>query len=199
MPRLDVEAIRREQIVAAALAVLARRGFEGATMREIATAAGASTGMVTYHFASKEDVLRAALEEVAARFGRAVDAAVEGIEEPRAALLALLDACVPDGPEGARAQVLWAEVWARAARSAELRAAHADLYAGWRRRLARAVRVGRASGAFRAVDEETWAADAAALLDGLALHVLLHPAVATPATMRDAIRRHVAATLDVRA
>lgn len=196
MARIDVEAIRREQIVAAALAVLARRGFEGATMRDIAAEAGASTGMVTYHFASKEDVLAAALAAVAAGFAAAVDAAVAGVDDPRAALLAAADACVPDGADGARAQVLWAEVWARASRSPALRDAHAALYDGWRRRLARLVRAGAATGAFREVDATAWAAGFAALLDGLALHVVLHGDALPPAAARAALRAHVAATLD---
>ena len=46
-------------------------------------------------------------------------------------------------------------------------------------------------GRFRAVDAAAWARTYTALLDGLAMHVVLHPRSQTPARMRAAIREHV--------
>ncbi len=51
-------AIRR-----AALAVFARQGFEGASIAAIARAAGVARPLIHYHFASKEELWRAALAE----------------------------------------------------------------------------------------------------------------------------------------
>ena len=45
------------------------------------------------------------------------------------------------------------------------------------------------------VDAAEWARTYAALLDGLALHVLLHPESVTPERMRAAIRAHLDTTL----
>ena len=54
---------RREQIIDAAMRVFAQKGFVRATNRDVAHEAGITTGLIYYYFKSKEDLLRAALEE----------------------------------------------------------------------------------------------------------------------------------------
>ena len=54
----------RARIRDAALRLFAERGVEGATIREIAEAAGVSGGLVRHHFGSKDD-LRAACDAFA--------------------------------------------------------------------------------------------------------------------------------------
>lgn len=54
---------RHEQIIDAALRVFAEKGFARATNRDIAREAGITTGLIYYYFKSKEDLLKAALEE----------------------------------------------------------------------------------------------------------------------------------------
>lgn len=56
--RMSAEA-RRAAIVAAVAPVFARRGFEGATTRQLAAAAGVSEALLYRHFPSKEDLYRA--------------------------------------------------------------------------------------------------------------------------------------------
>src|SRR5688500_15581529 len=54
---------RREQIMEAALHVFARKGFVRATNKDIAQEAGITPGLIYHYFASKEDLLRAAIAE----------------------------------------------------------------------------------------------------------------------------------------
>ena len=49
---------RRGQILRAALEVFSRRGFHGATIREIASHAGLAEGTIYLYFPSKQDVLK---------------------------------------------------------------------------------------------------------------------------------------------
>lgn len=56
---------RRAQILRAALEVFSRRGFHGATIREIATTAGLAEGTIYLYFPSKQDVLRGVIGLVA--------------------------------------------------------------------------------------------------------------------------------------
>ena len=56
--------VRRRQLVAAARAVLTRDGMSGGTLRAVAAEAGVPLGTVHYVFASKEQLLRAVLEDV---------------------------------------------------------------------------------------------------------------------------------------
>jgi TetR/AcrR family transcriptional regulator len=53
---------RREQILEAAAALFARRGFAGTTTREIAAAVGVSETLLFRHFPTKEQLYRAILE-----------------------------------------------------------------------------------------------------------------------------------------
>ena len=46
----------RERILAAALEVFAAKGFEAASISEITAAAGVSRGLVSYYFATKEEL-----------------------------------------------------------------------------------------------------------------------------------------------
>ena len=73
-----------ERIVEAALAAFAERGFDGASTRDIAAAAGVNQGLITYHFSSKEELWKAAVER-----------AFEGLRQafaPAAQMLADVDA-----------------------------------------------------------------------------------------------------------
>jgi len=56
---------RREEIITAARDLFSRKGFHGTSIPDIARAAGISTGLIYYIFASKEDILLACCEEVA--------------------------------------------------------------------------------------------------------------------------------------
>jgi AcrR family transcriptional regulator len=67
----------RQGILAAAKRVFARTGIESATMQEIAEEAGYSPSSLYNYFPSKEDILGAALEEIAA-------AAMEAASRPQA-------------------------------------------------------------------------------------------------------------------
>ena len=56
---------RRAQILDAALAVLARDGISGVSMRAVAREAGLSLGLANYHFDDKHGLVVAALERIA--------------------------------------------------------------------------------------------------------------------------------------
>jgi len=54
----------RERIVAAALEAFAEKGFRGASTRDIALRAGTNQGLITYHFRSKDELWRAAVDRI---------------------------------------------------------------------------------------------------------------------------------------
>ncbi len=58
----ESEVVRREQIVQAAFRVATREGLEQLTIRLVAAEAGLSTGLVFFHFTSKETLLLALLD-----------------------------------------------------------------------------------------------------------------------------------------
>jgi len=197
MARVSLEAIRREQLLDAAIGLVATKGYDATTVRDIAAAADVATGSISYWFASRDDLLRAALVEAARRFTHRLDRAVAAAASPREELLAHAAAATPRTAEETAAQVVWIEFWHQAQRDPELRVLLERLYDSWRARLAATVRRGIATGAFRAVDADDWARRFVALADGLALHVLLHPGSMTADDMERIARDDIAATLHV--
>ena len=87
MPAVD-PAQRRAEIVEAAFGLLAEVGVEAATMRRVATAAGATTGRVTHYFESRVELLVAALSGVDRR--RQERIATHDALDPAARLKAVL-------------------------------------------------------------------------------------------------------------
>jgi AcrR family transcriptional regulator len=70
-PRLSATA-RREQILDVALEVFGRAGFHGASMNDVADAAGVTKPVLYQHFDSKRELYRALLEEVGSRLLSAI-------------------------------------------------------------------------------------------------------------------------------
>jgi TetR/AcrR family transcriptional repressor of bet genes len=58
---------RRLQITGALVKVMAKRGYDGASVADIARAARLTPGLVHYHFDSKQEILLAALRDLVAR------------------------------------------------------------------------------------------------------------------------------------
>jgi AcrR family transcriptional regulator len=65
--RTFTENARRAQIVAAAIDTIAELGYGQASLARIAARVGVSKGVISYHFAGKEDLVRELLGEVLAR------------------------------------------------------------------------------------------------------------------------------------
>jgi TetR/AcrR family transcriptional repressor of bet genes len=61
MPKIVDHAQRREEIAHVACQVVARFGFDQATVARIARAAGYTTGMVAHYYESKQEIILAAL------------------------------------------------------------------------------------------------------------------------------------------
>jgi TetR/AcrR family transcriptional regulator, transcriptional repressor of bet genes len=82
---------RRAQIVDALIAVMAKHGYDGASIGDIARKAGLAPGLVHYHFDNKLEILLEAVRKIAAEHDRALDAALADINDPRRALATFID------------------------------------------------------------------------------------------------------------
>ena len=65
--RTFTEEARRAQIVTAAIDTIAELGYGQASLARIAERAGTSKGVISYHFAGKDDLIREIVAEVLAR------------------------------------------------------------------------------------------------------------------------------------
>ncbi len=72
----------RSLIIDAARTLFARRGLEGATVREVAEAAGVNNAMIYYHFTDKVGMYRAVLADSFAEFDRIWEHAIFSTDAP---------------------------------------------------------------------------------------------------------------------
>lgn len=119
MPKVsaDHSAARRREIVEAARAVFAERGFSGTSMAALVAATGISTGTLYHYFPSKAELVAAVAE------GR--DGTQDGgfdAQETPAQLLTRLAGYLTPGPEGAAHARLSAQIWGEAAVNPDLAA-----------------------------------------------------------------------------
>jgi AcrR family transcriptional regulator len=127
LTRQDQKAQTRARLLDAAAEVFAKRGFETATLDEVASAAGYTKGAVYSNFASKTDLLIALLErrieaqsaEYSQRFeGRDIDTLARSLLEPANQI-----------DEGERQfLMLFAEFWLHAMRDERTRQLMAEQY-----------------------------------------------------------------------
>jgi AcrR family transcriptional regulator len=69
----------RDRIVSAATDLFSERSFEGATTREIAARAGVAQPLLNYHFRSKEELWRAAVDSLFDRLNQTLDERATGL------------------------------------------------------------------------------------------------------------------------
>ncbi|MCK7622310.1 TetR family transcriptional regulator [Streptomyces sp. RS10V-4] len=73
-----IEKVRRAQIIEAAIEVIAERGFAKASMAQIAQRAGVSKGVISYHFAGKNELIERTVEQVYEALGSFVQSRLAG-------------------------------------------------------------------------------------------------------------------------
>jgi AcrR family transcriptional regulator len=69
----------RERILATALELFSELSFDGATTREIARRSGVTQGLLNYHFSSKDELWRAAVDGIFGELSDALDKRAEGL------------------------------------------------------------------------------------------------------------------------
>lgn len=122
MARTSNTADRRAQIVDALIAVMAKQGYDGASIADIARKAGLAPGLVHYHFESKLEILVEAVRVLAATHERALDAALATSDEPAAQLAAFIDVHLGLGAHADPAALAcWVLVMAEAIRDKRVR------------------------------------------------------------------------------
>jgi TetR/AcrR family transcriptional repressor of bet genes len=116
---------RRAQIVDGLMTAMAERGYDGASIPDIARAAGLSAGLVHYHFENKQEILLVLMEQLAQGLRERFERRARGAGSPRARLYAFLDAHVALGDDAnPRAVACWVTIGAEAVRQKEVQAAY---------------------------------------------------------------------------
>jgi AcrR family transcriptional regulator len=90
--RTFTEGARRAQIVQAAIETIADAGYRGATFARIARQAGlSSTGLISYHFAGRDELISEVVAKVIGDIGAFMTQRMAGVTGPTAALRAYIE------------------------------------------------------------------------------------------------------------
>jgi AcrR family transcriptional regulator/acyl-CoA thioesterase FadM len=168
---------RRSELLDATRRVIARAGFAGATVEAITREAGASIGLLNYHFPSKDSIVAEAFADMA-RDDLAELRAISGHAgtppERLATFVAILD--FSDGTSWRT----WVDAWGVSVHVGALRRTLERFARGWRTVLADVLADGARGGYWSCPDPEESATRLVAALDGIGLHAALHPGEMDP-------------------
>jgi TetR/AcrR family transcriptional repressor of bet genes len=162
MARKDIKDARRAQLIEATIDSIARYGFARTTLADVARQAKLSQGIVSFYFASKQDLLLATLRHMIAEYEAFSDAAVRRAgPSPAARLDAMVAADFDPAVAGRRQVTVWYAFWG------ETR---------WRKeRTCEMVQQVIDAGGYRELDAAAIARGLNAMIDGLWLNILLDP------------------------
>jgi AcrR family transcriptional regulator len=175
-PRPSLTESRRNEILAATSATIADRGLCETRIADIADHIGASPALILYYFPSKAALVTEALVYQDQIFHEAVKGALERAGSAAEKLSILIEASCPKPPRNSGEPdgwVLWPAAWEMSRHDPSLAAARARLDESWRAQIASIVQDGIAAREFVDVDPADFAIQLAALLDGLAIEVML--------------------------
>ena len=174
MGRRKVE-VRREEILVATIAEIEKSGMSALRVSDIAAGLGVSSGLVFYHFDTKDALLVDALEYAVVRDADRLDRALAKEGEPLERLRRVLTSYGPTG--AAHGWTLWIEAWSTALREPSIQASLRKLDKRWRDALQDVITEGVATGAFNCEDPKGTVARVGALLDGLSVASLIYKSV----------------------
>ncbi|QES44036.1 transcriptional regulator [Streptomyces venezuelae] len=182
----------REDVLAAAMEMIAERGLEKLTMAALGRAVGMSSGHLLYYFRTKDELLLRTLEWSEGRLGAERGRLLARRGTARERLDAYVELYVPD-TVGDPHWTLWLEVWNRSLNADEEgRDRQAAIEGAWHRDLVALLAEGVSRGEFGTVDPDRFATRLRALLDGFSIHV----AIGLRGTGRDQVLAHVGEFLD---
>jgi AcrR family transcriptional regulator len=172
--------IRRWALLEAAISAIAEQGYDAVRLRDVAAACGVTTGMIQYHFDSRDALLSAAFERAASRQLESWKRAVRDETDEARKLPALLEQMLAEFSSVDTCTV-WAELCVGAARHAHLQSVVREVFAQWHDLLAEAVAAGVEHGALAPVlpvDDAT--AIIIAAVDGFELALATRADIAQP-------------------
>jgi AcrR family transcriptional regulator len=191
-PRQKQQRDRHQEILEAAAQVITDRGLAETRIQDIAARCGVSPGLILYYFESKDRLLVEALTFANDQFYLRLSRELRRMASAKERLGRLIDLSVPGLLEEYSLLdewALWLEIWVRALRDPEMAKEREALDRRWVQSIADVIRFGRQTGEFPPDhhDADDLAMQIGAVIDGLAIQVLLNDTVMTPRRMQEIV------------
>ncbi len=194
MARRTVE-VRRDEILRATVDEVVKRGFAQTRVADVAAALGISTGLVFYHFESKDALLSDAFAYAAERDLERLDKAASGKGSTTRRLARILTMYGPE--ETGAGWSLWIDAWSTALRSPEMAEVSRQLDVRWKDTVAAVITQGVERGELTCDDPAAAAWRITAMLDGLAVQATVHAGVVSRRQVTSWVRSTAAAELGI--
>ncbi len=110
-PRDELEESRRRQLIEVTIDSLAKVGYVGSTLAQIASRAAVSPGLVAHYFRDKDGLLAASFRTLARRVGQRVRARFALAHTPRGRIQAVIDANLAPEEFDQRTGTAWLAFW----------------------------------------------------------------------------------------
>jgi TetR/AcrR family transcriptional regulator, transcriptional repressor of bet genes len=168
MPRPSNTEERRAQITGALMKVMAKRGYDGASIADIAKTARLTPGLVHYHFKNKQEILLAALRELVVHHDTGLDARLAAAAEgPVEEVAAFIDFHLGLGADAdPEALACWILLSGEALREPKVRAQFEKAIAATVKRLAEIIQTGVERGVFTCKSADAAASAVVAAIQG---------------------------------
>lgn len=148
----DLLNLRRSQLTGAAYKVVAQKGYNDFTIKDIAEEAGLSTGLVHYYFKNKEDLLFKLLKEMNANLRDNLKKALTDLSEPKDKLMAFCDEAFELVDKEKAYFYVLIDFWAQMNHDNRIRQANVKLFQSYRDEISTIIGEGIAKGVFTAMD-----------------------------------------------
>jgi AcrR family transcriptional regulator len=184
----------RRELLDATRRVIQRDGLSNATVGEITREAGASLGLLNYHFHSKDDVVAEAFAALAGEELAELEQLSRAHERPADRLVAFLDSLDWDNHAAWR---VWIDSWGQSVRTEALRGTLERFARGWRSVLEQVLADGVQDGSWNCTRPDQLAGRLVAAFDGIGLHATIHDVDVPPARAAEWARQLVEAELGI--
>lgn len=191
--RRDVRHLRRDQVIDATIAVIAKGGFARTTLSLVAREAGLSQGIVSFYFKSKERLLLDTLHHLANEYQTTLNKALRAVgDDPIAGLDTMIE--VDLGPDICvrRKVAVWLAFWAEARGRPQYRKVCSELsatYLDLSRRLCAEI---AQSGGYEQVEPDWVASGLNAMIDGYWAQLMMDPGSFDRSVAKAACRQFLA-------
>lgn len=172
---LDLEDLRKAQILQAALVKISASGSASVTLEDIANEAGLSKGGVAYYYRTKDKLCKDAFHEFFERIFRRSKETLSSRTDPLEKLLSFEWLFNWDDPDVNLGYPVLFDCMAMAARDDNYRQLFHDWVQRWILILKEAVEEGVGSGAFPKIDAEETARTISSIYHGIAVRWYLDP------------------------
>jgi AcrR family transcriptional regulator len=170
-----VRDFRRGQIVAAARRLVAEQGLDALTFGALEDRLSFTRGVITYHFASKDEIVRAVFASAIEEIDAAVKSEVQASASIEDKIRSVLRANVRGFVDRAEAGRVLLSFWGRLSSDAEARRLNAELFARYRARSTKLLRDAIGAGSIARVDPKPMAGLLVGIVLGIAMQHYFDP------------------------